>query len=358
MIDFIGKKKTFFTISIAIILLGLIFNIAFGTKLSISFKGGTMISYGYNGVASTDDIKKAVDKVVDSGVTVTEGESLSGDESAKTVNVALAVDADDKLRDEITAAMEEIEEISDVEVLSYNSVPARTGKALFQKGFATIAIAVVLMLVYVAFRFRKIGGFSAGLSAVVALVHDVILAYLAFVVFRIELDDNFIAVILTIIGYSLNDTIVIFDRIRENRRIFGEKKSISEIANISMNQCLTRTINTSITTFAAILVVAIVGQVANIATIQSFAIPMCVGVVVGCYSSLFIAIPLWVTWRNHFDAKAAEKAADVDGVYKAKAKAKAAKKKAKEKAKAKAAADKAKAKRLKAKEKAKAKSEK
>lgn len=356
MIDFIGKKKIFFSISIALILLGLIFNVAFGTKLSIGFKGGTMLTYGYDGKASLDDIKKAVDKVVDGGVTVTAGQAI-GSDTDHTVNVALAVDADEKLRDKVTDSMEALKEISNVNVLSYNSVPARTGKALFTKGFATIGLSVILMLVYVALRFRKIGGFSAGLAGVIALVHDVVLAYMTFVVFRLELDDNFIAVILTIIGYSLNDTIVIFDRVRENRRIMSEKKSIAEIANISINQCFTRTVNTSLTTFAAILVVAIVGQVANITSIASFAIPMCVGVIVGCYSSICIAIPLWVTWREHFDRKAAEKAADVDGIYKAKAKAKIAKKKAKEKAKAKAAADKAKAKRIKAKAKEKANKE-
>ena len=159
---------------------------------------------------------------------------------------------------------------------------------------AAVGIAALLMILYVGFRFRKIGGLSAGCTAVIALIHDIIMAYFTFVIFRMPLDDNFIAVILTIIGYSLNDTIVIFDRIRENRKYIGPKASTAELVNTSLNQTLSRTICTAITTILAIGSVLVVALIYDIQTVVSFALPMMIGVIFGCYSSIFISAPLWV----------------------------------------------------------------
>ena len=126
------------------------------------------------------------------------------------------------------------------------------------------------MIFYVAIRFRKIGGLSAGVMAVVALIHDLIIVYFTFVIFRMPLNDNFIAVVLMILGYSLNDTIVIYDRVRENRRKSGPKTTTAELVNSSLNQCLTRTICTSITTIIAIGSVLVVSLIYGISSIISF----------------------------------------------------------------------------------------
>ena len=182
-----------------------------------------------------------------------------------------------------------------------SSVDATMGGKFFAKCMVAIALAAVLLILYVAFRFKKIGGLSAGVTALIALVHDVLLVYFAFVIFGFSINDIFIAVILTILGYSLNDTIVIYDRIRENRKLSPTKSpdALPAIVNKSLNQTMTRSVLTSLTTFMALLVIYIVAAVYGISSVQSFALPMMVGTIVGCYSSLCIAAPLYTMWAVH-----------------------------------------------------------
>ncbi len=306
MFDFIGKKKIFLTIPVVIIAIGLIFNLIFGTELSVDFKGGTLITYSYTGEVDMEKVEEVVKGVVDANVTITKGSSLNsdGEESMESMNIAFSKDIDFETKDKITKAL--TENINDtVAELSSNIVPPTVGNSLFVKSFVAIAVAFVLLLVYVAFRFRKIGGWSAGAFSLLAIFHDIVIAYLAFVVFRIPLDSNFIAVILTIIGWSLNDTIVIYDRVRENRLLYGESKGIAEIVNMSLNQTFRRSLNTSIATFLAITSVTVVGLITNISSILSFSLPMSIGVIAGSYSSLFIVAPLWVIWKE-FQAKRAK----------------------------------------------------
>ena len=171
------------------------------------------------------------------------------------------------------------------------------GAKFFQKCLVCLLITFVILLVYIALRFKKIGGLSAGVTALIALVHDVLLVYFSFVIFGFSINDIFIAVILTILGYSLNDTIVIYDRIRENRKLSPTKSpdALPGIVNKSLNQTMTRSILTSLTTFMALLVIYIVATVYGISSVQSFALPMMVGTIVGCYSSLCIAAPLYLS---------------------------------------------------------------
>ena len=152
---------------------------------------------------------------------------------------------------------------------------------------ATI-IASICMLIYIWIRFRKL---STGVSAVLALVHDVIVVFTVYVVASsfIQVGSTFIAVMLTIVGYSINDTIVIFDRIRENRHKAGPKTTLAEVINKSITETLSRSINTSVTTFIMVFILAIVG----VASIKQFAIPMIIGIISGCYSSICVAAPLW-----------------------------------------------------------------
>ena len=144
-----------------------------------------------------------------------------------------------------------------------------------------------------------IDGLAAGVTAVIALMHDVLIAFCVFVIFGLDVDDVFIAVILTILGYSLNATIVVYDRVRENRRKLGPKVGYDEILNLSMNQTLSRTVLTSLCTFLALVVVFIVALIFNIDTVVSFALPMMAGVAAGCFSSQFIAPNLFGMWQIH-----------------------------------------------------------
>jgi preprotein translocase SecF subunit len=187
--------------------------------------------------------------------------------------------------------------------LEASSVDASMGFMFLLKCLAAVALASILMVIYVTIRFKKIGGLSAGVMALVALFHDVAMIYFMYVIFQMPIDSNFIAVVLMIIGYSLNDTIVIYDRVREQRRLMGRSTDIGTIFNVSCTKTIKRTIMTSVTTFAAILIVYIVATVFNIASVKGFALPMMIGVISGCYSSICIAGPLWVMWQNHKEAK-------------------------------------------------------
>lgn len=183
-----------------------------------------------------------------------------------------------------------------VKYLEESNVNPIMGGEFLLKCIIAMFLASLFLVIYVAIRFRKIGGASAGVMAVIALLHDIIMSYFVFVVLRMPLDDNFIAVALTILGFSLNATIVIYDRIRENKRIMGPKVSIAEITNTSINQTLTRNINTTICVVVAILVICVVAIATGITSILSFAIPMLVGTISGAYTSICIAPTLWVWW--------------------------------------------------------------
>ncbi|MDR1002521.1 MAG: protein translocase subunit SecF [Oscillospiraceae bacterium] len=175
-----------------------------------------------------------------------------------------------------------------------NSVDSVMGQEFFLKCLVAIILASLFMILYVAIRFRKIGGWTAGVVAVAAIIHDCIVVFIAFVVFGFPLDDNFVAVVLSIIGYTINSTIVIFDRVRENRRVLGPKVTLSELCNRSINETLARTINTNLTFIITVAAVAVAAIVYGISSLISFTIPMLFGVISGCYSSIFIANILWV----------------------------------------------------------------
>ena len=158
------------------------------------------------------------------------------------------------------------------------------GEEIRRNAYLSIAIATALMLLYITVRFE----FRFGLAAVAALIHDVLIGLSVYAIFRLQVNSSFVAAILTIVGYSINDTIVLFDRVRENRKSM-KRGEYEELIDSSINQTMTRTINTSITTLVAILCLYIFGVTA----IREFALPLLVGVVVGTYSSIFIASPAW-----------------------------------------------------------------
>lgn len=187
-----------------------------------------------------------------------------------------------------------------------NTVSPVMAAKFFGKCFAALAIASALLLVYIALRFRKIGGLSAGVMSLVALLHDLIVAFIACVVFRLEIDMNFVAVVLTILGYSLNDTIVVYDRIRENRKLYPEK-TLREVTDESLLQVTNRTITTSVATFIAVFAIFIVAELNGLTTLRTFTIPMALGIISGSYSSLCLAAPLWVLWNEHKERKKALK---------------------------------------------------
>ena len=173
----------------------------------------------------------------------------------------------------------------------------------FAKCLVAVGVGIIIMIIYLGIRFRLINGWKAAITAVLALVHDMIFVYGTFVICGFPLDSNFIAVMLTILGYSANNTVIIYDRIRENTKLFGKKTSRSQIVNDSINQTLSRSIGTSFCTLLAMVVVCVVAGIFGVMDIFTFALPMIVGLLAGTYSSICIASELWVVWQDHSDKK-------------------------------------------------------
>lgn len=306
IIDFVGKKKIFFTISLAIVAIGIICNFIFGTTLDIQFSGGATLRFSYSGDINKDELDSFIQSKTTDRIDTSFSTDIMGNSGN---NVTVQFSGNDAIETKIQQNLE-----SDLQkqypenkfvCLESNSVDASMGFSFLLKCLCAVAVASILMVLYVTLRFKKIGGLSAGMMALVALFHDVALIYFLYVIFQMPIDSNFIAVVLMILGYSLNDTIVIYDRVREERRILGRKTDAATVFNLSCTKTLKRTIMTSVTTFSAILIVYIVAYFFNIPSVQSFALPMMIGLVSGCYSSVCIAGPLWVMWQNHKKAKKA-----------------------------------------------------
>ena len=161
-----------------------------------------------------------------------------------------------------------------------------------------MVFALVLILVYIALRFKNIGGLTGGLMAVLALVNDLMVVFGTFVLLRTPLDGNFIAAMLTILGYSINDTVVVYDRIRENRALMGKKASFEELVNRSVNQSARRTLITTITTVMALGVLCIVAKLYGLDSIFTFAFPLMMGMISGVYTSLCVSTSAWMLWSE------------------------------------------------------------
>jgi preprotein translocase subunit SecF len=155
----------------------------------------------------------------------------------------------------------------------------------------------LLLILYIGLRFKAVGGWFSGVCAIIALLHDVIISYGVFVLLGFEIDSNFMAVVLTILGYSINDTIVIYDRIRENRKLH-KKMSKDELVNLSVNQSLSRSIKTSVTTVGSMIIVSVVCAVMGITSILSLSVPLAVGMAIGTYSSICVAPSIWLLKKD------------------------------------------------------------
>ena len=303
-LNFIGRSKIFFGISLAIILVGIVCNVIFGTTLDIQFKGGSIITYSFSGDVDenvlTDTIQKATPNNEVSFAIAKDIMNNTADADAYTIDVNFSGETaiSPAQQDAVTKALTEKFPENNFEYQESSSVEASMGFKFLLKCLTAVLIACVLMVLYVTIRFRRIGGFSAGIMALVALFHDVAMIYFMYVIFKMPIDSNFIAVVLMILGYSLNDTIVIYDRVREERRLAGPKADVADVFNHSATSVLTRTICTSITTLAAIGTVYVVATIYNLDSVQAFALPMMIGVISGCYSSICIAGPLWVMWKK------------------------------------------------------------
>jgi preprotein translocase subunit SecF len=293
--NFVGKRKMFMMISLIVIAVALIFIFSKGFNFGVDFTGGTEISLTISNVDTTvGEVREYLVKeneLFESARIIKQrplAETLEGETVTKArFSVIVTGETAEKLEETIVKALSEPLGVTSDDIVSVNTISGFAAQEI--RGYMTTAIivAVALVLLYITIRFR----FVFGLGALLALVHDLVIVLGLYSIFGIEFNAPVIAAFLTLLGYSLNDTIVVYDRIRENlKKLRG--KPITEIVNSSINEVIIRSINTSLTTFIAVLVLYIFsGEV-----LQPFAFGILAGVIVGTYSSLYIASPIVITW--------------------------------------------------------------
>ena len=301
--NFCSKKKLILGVVIAVLVVFLAGALIRGIRLAIEFKGGTLITYTYQGDINTNDVGDTVKDIVGSSVVVRTGESL--DSGGKQLTISFTSDQGltaDRQKEMTNALREKFTENS-LEIYDSNDVSPSSGREFLLKCFIAVLFAAFVVIIYIAIRFRNIGGWSAGVCSIFALCLDILVAFTTTVVCGFSIDSNIVAVILTILGYSINNTIVIYDRIRENRQLMP-KASLNELINVSCTQSLTRSIRTSVTTIGTMLVITIVVLVTGYDSLLTFSVPLMMGLISGTFSSLFVAPVTWSWWKNKADKKA------------------------------------------------------
>lgn len=287
--DFVKNFKFTFAISAVFMSIGLVGLIlaAFGLPVfnfDIDFVGGTTMQFElYTDVDSqvTEDVAAIVESVAGKAPSSV---TKAGDNGTQVVIKTLELDSE--TRDAIFDAVCDQYNIPEGDSpIKSDFVSASVGNDLKQSAMEASLLAVALILVYISIRFRL----RSGLAAVFALVHDLLVMLSMYVIFQIPLNMNFIAAALTILGYSINATIVAFDRIRENQKLNEDGTPFSVLVNRSIHQTMTRSVNTTLTTLFSIVMLLIFG----VSSIQNFALPVCIGVLCGCYSSVCISGPVW-----------------------------------------------------------------
>ena len=292
-IDFVGKSRIFFVLSILVILIGpagmLMHEKNDGKILnySLEFMGGTSTTVTFNEDFSIEELDAKVAPVVQevTGDANIQMQKVTGGNQVIIKTRELSVDERQELEQKLVDEFE-----VDASTISEESISSTVSAEMKSDAIVAVIIATICMLLYIWFRFKDVR-FAA--SAVIALVHDVLVVLMCYVVLWISVGNTFIACMLTLVGYSINATIVIFDRIRENTKLM-KGRSEKEIVNISITQTLTRSIYTSFTTFVMIAVLYIMG----VSSIREFALPLMVGVLCGGYSSVCITGPLWYIMRK------------------------------------------------------------
>ena len=284
-IDFMGPKKIWFGISIVLLAIGLIFLfINGGLNLGIDFVGGSSIHANIGKTVDVAEIREIMDKY-DPDATITHA-----GQNEDQVIVRTKVNFDNARRTELVQEFSDKYNIEASEI-SFETIGPTVGRELTMQALIAVLLAFGGIMIYVSFRFE----WRFGLASLIALVHDAAMMVAAYAVFQIPVNGTFIAALLTIIGYSINDTIVIFDRIRENLKHEHNKKiDYDKLVNESVTQTLARSINTSLTTLITIFALYFLG----VPAIKEFAFPMIIGVISGCYSTIFIASPMWVMFRQ------------------------------------------------------------
>ncbi len=301
--DYVAKRKVFFGISACIVAAVLVMTGVKGVGLDIQFKGGAVITMGYEGEADSAAVNSAVSEVLGSGVTLQTGTNMATGANTLTISMPGVSTVTTEQMTQLTEGLQAACPDNNFQQLEMSNVNPTIGGEFLNKCLVAVAAAIVLILLYISVRFRNIGGLPAGAIAVVALVNDLIVVFGAFVVMGVPLNGNFIAAMLTILGYSINNTVVIYDRIRENRSLYGKKMDSVQLINTSVRQSFWRTMNTTITTCAALAVICVISVLYDVDSILTFALPLLAGMISGLYTSLFLTTSLWSWWEGRKGGK-------------------------------------------------------
>lgn len=289
MLKIIEKTKVWFAISLTLIILGMVCLGVKGLNYGIDFKGGTVVTIEM-GKNFNQKTKEEADKIVKK-YDPASSSYIANETQLEIKSNNLESNSINKMFGELKTKYK----LKDTALLSENKVGPSVGNELKKKAAGALVIATIAMLIYIGFRFE----IKFGIAAIIALIHDILITLGVYAFTQIPINTPFIAAMLTIVGYSINDTIVIFDRIRENRRKL-RGRNIIEIVNMSITQTMSRSINTVVTTLFTIVSVYIF-----VPSVRDFTFPLIIGIISGAYSSIFIASPIWVL-LNKFKNKKEE----------------------------------------------------
>lgn len=301
----LSKKACFFAATAVIVLLGMIGFAKNGISLDTQFTGGTVLKYEIQGNPDLKDAVRVIETVAGRDVNVhqTKEDGLGKQYAVATFSGQDGISP--SLQEEVTEALQDAAGVSRAVLAETYSVQPYIGRQVLNNSVIALLSAAVLITIYVWVRFSILSGLSAGVAAILALLHDVMVVLIVFVVFGIPLNDSFVAVALTIIGYSINDTIIVYDRIREN---MGKDRKIDTVSLVdqSISQSLSRSVHTSLTTSISVFILLAVSWYFGIDAIMEFSLPMFFGLISGCFSSMFIATILWALWHGRKGRKEIE----------------------------------------------------
>ena len=286
MFSIVKNYKIFFSITIIFLLIGFGSIVTRGFNLGIDFTGGSIVDLTFENPVNVAQVRDVL-KEHDMGNSIIQLENSDGKTEANSVLIRTGVVEDTELR----AAMNDLQsKLGNYQIQRVEQVGATIGSELVQQAAMAIVLSWVLMIAYITFRFE----FKFAIAAIIALIIDVLVVLSYFSLFQMEMDSSFVAALLTVVGYSVNGTIVIFDRIRENLKIHRRSESLGEMVDNSIWQCMTRTIYTVATSLFAIVSIFLFGG----ETIHNFSFAMLVGFASGAYTSIFLAGPMWMFLKN------------------------------------------------------------
>ena len=303
-VDFVALRKRFLTVSGCLMAAIVLCAVVFGVRLDTEFTGGAMITLRYEDSFALSDVQATAAEALGSkDLTLQTGENVAtGEQTLKISMPGTETVTTDEVQTLLDSLNEQYPENAFAQ-LSLSNVSAAMGTKFLQKSLVAVVFALAVILLYIALRFKNIGGLTGGMMAVLALLNDLMVVFGTFVLLRTPLDGNFIAAMLTILGYSINDTVVVYDRIRENRSLMGKKATFEELVNQSVNQSARRTIITTVTTVMALAVMCIISKLYGLDSIFTFAFPLMMGMLSGVYTSLCVSTSAWVLWTERKQKK-------------------------------------------------------